>query len=175
MNYKYQKIKDEIQINNIPMSSFSSINHDSINDTLKNSYQSQSPMDIITDRYNDCKSNDINIDNNNDNKPFSHTSSPILIGCPSSLLNGSMSSSPSSSSNSIAITFSSSLYMFNPTKSYPKLRLMEESRKTSPLKAIIRRKALVIKIAHTNKSWWYVLSSGFSGWVYVPTYRYIFI
>jgi hypothetical protein len=115
MNYKYHIIKEGLKVTNDFVNnskkamSFSSINKDNTDDTWHNNYQSSS---IYKDHVKDNdRVNDI--ENNITNKSLTTPSSPI---------------------NNNSITISSSLFMFNPSKVYPKLRLMEEAKKSSPLK-----------------------------------------
>jgi hypothetical protein len=59
------------------------------------------------------------------------------------------------------------VYQFTPTMEHPKLRLCTDKRPDAPLKAIIRRKAVLIVKERCPGQWFYVRCNGFSGWAYI--------
>ena len=61
------------------------------------------------------------------------------------------------------------VYVFNPIKQCPRLRLFKEMRQDSKLEAIIRRRSLFIVIARLN-DWWYVICGGYAGWTHGPAF-----
>ena len=62
-----------------------------------------------------------------------------------------------------AATTNSRLFLFTPSKIFPKLRLFKTRSNTAPLKCIVRRQSLLV-INQTIDEWHYVLCNDLEGW-----------
>ena len=71
--------------------------------------------------------------------------------------------SPSDGGSSSDIKSYGELYLFIPSKKFPKLRLFKTRSNTAPLKCIIRRKCLVV-ITESVDGWHYILCNELEGW-----------